>query len=76
MRHISEILRAVGLDPIEMYECPGETYQATEDGEEGHRECVGGQVIDGYIPASLYSPEEWETRECTTCGGSGVVVES
>ena len=75
MRHISEILRAVGLDPIEIYECPGEFYTETEGGEELHNECVGGQVIDGYIPASLYSPEEWQTRECRTCGGSGMVVE-
>lgn len=75
MRHISEILRAVGLDPIEMYECPGETYRATADGETGHRECIGGQVIDGYIPADLYSPGYPETRECRTCGGSGVVTE-
>lgn len=75
MRHISEILRAVGLDPIEMYECPGETYTETKGGEELHNECVAGQVTDSYIPADLYSPGYWETRPCKTCGGDGVVTE-
>ena len=78
MRHISEIMRAVGLDPIEMEEeskCPGETYQETKDGETGHRECLGGQVLDYEVKADLYSPGYWETRPCKTCGGSGVVTE-
>ena len=75
MRHISEILRAVGLDPIEISECPGETYQATEDGQTGHNECVGGQVRDYEVKADITGPGYWEMRQCKTCGGDGVVVE-
>lgn len=77
MRHISEILKAVGLDPIEMSECPGETYIERKGGveEELHNQCVGGKVRDYEVKADITGPGYWEMRQCKTCGGSGVVTE-